>query len=102
MHWGIECRSGWLDLIDRMCDDVVRSFPEAQFEQVKQKFGRLQVYMAGGNRFYSPDIMDILATYSARSTLICERCGYPGEMRDIEWRECMCDQHFAEYIANSR
>jgi len=43
MCWGIETGDGWIDLIDRMCQELKEKHPWVEFTQIKEKFGQLRV-----------------------------------------------------------
>ena len=47
---GFECGDGWEPLIRRLCGDLRKIGPEADFRvaQVKEKFGGLRFYCDGG------------------------------------------------------
>ena len=53
-RWGIECRTGWRQVVERMLDDLERAIAAQPLEtrqkfrivQLKEKFGLLVVYLA--------------------------------------------------------
>lgn len=78
MGRGIECEDGWFDIIDAFCakvqTQVKYGMPPVTLKQVKQKFGTLIIYFAGG------DAMTRGMAYMAEamSEKICEVCGEYG------------------------
>lgn len=75
-HFGIECNSGWFDIIHEMCVKLkallVNPGDEGfTFHQVKEKFGELRVYPSRS----TPEIEKILDEAVAKSLTVCEVCG---------------------------
>jgi len=67
------------------CGQIVAS-------QVKEKFGTLRFYYDGG------DVGDgyfrgVEAMAEAMSSVTCEECGAPGQLRGGGWIRCLCDTH---------
>lgn len=96
-------------------------------DQVKEKFATLRFYYSfadepmpihafdsltgGGIRFYPStnngdeklsqlrrDIAAIVKKYENKSGKICEKCGNPGEIRDLPWRQTLCDSCYQNYL----
>ena len=51
MYWGIDCSSGWFNIIDQVCQYIAMNlkhnwhcYPKLRFTQVKEKFGTLRLY----------------------------------------------------------
>jgi hypothetical protein len=94
MSWGIECESGWYDLLHDMCQevmDMIAATPdlflyEFRAEQVKEKFGTL--------RFYSNSttiLQNIVDRYERLSGSTCEMCGKPGILHHSgSWLKTLC------------
>jgi hypothetical protein len=57
------------------------------FTQIKEKFGTLTVYSAGGDE-YCRGAIDMAEGLSSR---ICEDCGNPGKIRPGGWIRTLCD-----------
>ena len=99
MCWGIECDSGWYNLIDRLCyqiqwhidhnlsDDDEASQIQVEAIQVKEKYGTLRFYYHGGNRF----IDGLVSMAESLSAVTCERCGNPGEPNKKGWIKTLCE-----------
>jgi hypothetical protein len=57
------------------------------FTQIKEKFGTLRVYSAGGDEFCS----GVISMAEAMSSVTCEECSMPGEVRNDSWIVTLCD-----------
>jgi hypothetical protein len=57
--------------------------------QVKEKYGTLRFYCHGGDD-YTQGVLDMAETLSS---MTCERCGAPGQLRDGGWMRTLCEQH---------
>ena|SRR5229473_402860 len=76
MCWGIECDDGWYDILDKLCENIVKSGFHIKATQVKEKFGTLRFYTN-----YSSDTIDNLIENAEKlSEQICEVTGKPGEL----------------------
>ncbi len=92
--FGFECGDGWFGiiygvmlLIDRYASENSISI---HFRQVKEKFGLLRIYTAGGdeNIALMTDIAEIV------SGKLCEMCGDFGELADVQGRMSVrCSKH---------
>lgn len=84
MAFGFDHSDGWFWILDQLCDSIQRYIdnnnqyrkPEDQIsqvvaDQVKEKFGYLNFYCHGGDRY--TDGMIALAEFMSRN--VCERCG---------------------------
>ena len=106
----IECRDGWLPLINSMCQEIQEiidiKYPEFktceepfEFSQIKEKNGRLVCYISFGNY----EIFDIMDKYEEQSRNVCEMCGMKGEMRDLSnWYQTLCDMCFSKRLKELR
>jgi hypothetical protein len=68
MAFGLQCRKGWFYLIDAVMD-VLDGHVET-ISEVKEKYGRLQIYLYGDDYGY-----EIESIASDLSESICEECG---------------------------
>lgn len=96
MCWGFSCGDGWFDLIDTLCDQIQRHIDHAGVQQVeatqvKEKFGSLNFYYAGGDAL----IDGMVSTAEAVSERICEECGAPGQLLSSPdgWLMTRCQTH---------
>jgi len=87
---------GWFNIVWRLCEALEPLVAEAEkatgrpFEvlQVKQKFGRLPVYV----NHRTDAILQRIEIGESESLRICEACGKPGKLRDNCIRT-VCDEH---------
>lgn len=78
MCWGICTGDGWFWLIDRLCatiqarvDHSKGKVKQVEAVQVKEKFGRLRVYINGGDDI----VRGWIQFAECLSVSICEECG---------------------------
>jgi len=76
-----QCRDGWFDLIDTLCERLQfwtdrNNAPQVIVSQVKEKYGELSFYAHRGNE--TQDGMIELA--EAMSARLCEQCGKLGHL----------------------
>lgn len=65
-----------------------RQVPQVEAVQVKEKFGTLRFYIAGGN-----DKMDSLISFAENlSGCTCEECGRPGTQDNGGWIKTLCEE----------
>ena len=102
--FGFECGNGWFELlkdliteIKAICDrgnlvsciglDDEPSQPKVN--QVKEKYGALRFYM----NWTTDAIEEAIDKAEDRSSVTCERCGVPGELRKLGgyWYVTYCD-----------
>ena len=60
--------------------------------QVKEKMGTLRFYMSAETEA----IREAIEEAQARSEIICEVCGAPGELRGEKWVYTLCEEHKRE------
>ena len=116
MAFGIECNSGWFDLIDTLCNFIegqvgwINAYePTAKFgvvaAQVKEKYGTLNFYC---DYVYATDlppevmrrvddtinfISGAIILANRMSGTICESCGAKGSIdQDCTWLMCRCPE----------
>ena len=100
MCYGITCGDGWYTLIDEMCgniknrvENVNRDKPEeerivCEAVQVKEKWGGLRFYVAGGDDFTN-GIINLAESMSYR---ICSECGNQSTpQKKRGWIYTLCD-----------
>lgn len=87
MLFGIEVNKGWYELIDNLFENLSEGII---LLQVKEKFGGLRVYYAGGTKEDNKLIMEA----ESKSVKICETCGKTGELHNNGgWYSVLCDEH---------
>jgi len=90
MAWGMECRDGWHDLIEKMMEEISALKLEGfYFTQIKEKFGTLRVY----TNYYNEEVEAIIQKYEDISAVTCEVCGKPGTINDGGWLQVRCEEH---------
>lgn len=90
MAWGLEVGDGWHDLIRRLCEDVMTMNPPETFKalQVKEKFGGLRFYVAGG----SQEISNRIDAAERESYKTCETCGSTESVTSTgSWITTLCE-----------
>lgn len=72
MHWGCAHGDGWFEILHNACKEIAK-FDDGTFyfEQIKEKFGGLRLYYAGGNE----KIHKITTAAEDESYKTCEHCG---------------------------
>ena len=73
------------------CDQYDDGHPRAV--QVKEKFGTLRFYMTGETE----EMSRLIHRAEERSAVTCEKCGKPGEYRDLGWAFTLCDSCTAKH-----
>jgi len=83
MSRGCEFADGWYRLLERLCEELEPvAPPEFQFDQVKEKFGRMRIYARNGNE----ETMRLIHQAAEESLRVCEECGAT-EGVTTEWAE---------------
>jgi hypothetical protein len=86
-RWGIECRTGWRQIVERMLDGLERAIaaqtPETRYEfrivQLKEKFGFLVVYLASAP---TPEMRKVIDHATGESKVTCDVCAEPGTLAE--------------------
>jgi hypothetical protein len=95
MAFGYENGLGWYPLIEELFDKITELLDTKYLElkedfevlQVKEKWGSLRVYVSTAN----DEIFDLIDEYEEKSSKICENCGKPGIIKEINgWWTCTC------------
>lgn len=90
---GIGVPEGWVPLVLEMHERVVAVCPGIQYEQVKQKFAELRVYVRGANPAAQALIWDV----EVASRTVCEVCGGAGSpCHRRGWYRALCVEHSDE------
>lgn len=99
LHWGYACGNGWYPLISKTAkklEKLILELPENKRKfykatQVKQKFGRLCLYMYDR----TAEMKQIITDAETESLRTCEVCGRPGEIVQIphRWVTVNCQEH---------
>ena len=99
-YGGFEIRSGWLTLVEILCESIENHrlykqkygddvFEPVVVEQIKEKFGTLRFYYSGGDEY----INGLVAMAEAISGKTCDVCGGPGRLTGKNWLATRCKEH---------
>lgn len=84
-----ECGPGWFSLLDEMFGELQAAGfnVSSGFSQIKEKWGTLRIYTYDCNVPY-----DIIHKYERKSGKVCESCGKPGELKEVDyWWSTLCE-----------
>jgi hypothetical protein len=98
-RWGIEIHAGWRTIMERLLEGLEAAIVARPAEerdryrivQIKEKFGRLTVYLASE----PPVEMSALLEAAAEESIVtCEVCGAPGQLAErTAWWATRCPAH---------
>jgi streptogramin lyase len=97
-RWGIEINAGWRPILERLLGRLETEIAAQPMDdrdrfrvlQIKEKFGRLTVYLADSTL----DMDAVIQKAADESTQICEVCGAPGELKQRDyWWSPRCEEH---------
>ncbi|MEM3858791.1 MAG: hypothetical protein QW478_05220 [Candidatus Micrarchaeaceae archaeon] len=95
MTFGLMCDKGWFNLIDAAMDLIEEENRKEyiRIEEVKEKYGQLEIYFSGG----SDELNKKIDRISVLSNVICEECGEVIKTKHKQggWIYTRCDKHFA-------
>ena len=89
LNYGIECNNGWHDLLNDLCEQIVKLNPPEDFcfVQIKQKFGLLRIYVDNSNE----EINNLINAVELKSAKICEHCGSDQHVTsEGSWIKTLC------------
>jgi hypothetical protein len=98
-RWGIECGPGWRAIVERLLDELETAIVAQSEErrgrhrviQLKEKFGRLVVYLAGEP---TAAMLDAIDQAGRESEATCDVCSAPGRWRERDgWFGSRCAGH---------
>jgi hypothetical protein len=78
---------GWAKLLDEVYDRLEK-FPDSYISQIKEKWGRLRIYVFGVDEA----TLDFIDDIEERSGMVCEKCGKVGKLRTGGWLKTLCDE----------
>jgi hypothetical protein len=87
--------NGWLGIIQRLFEVLIKMGWDKSFINVKQKFGGMSIFLDN-----TPENSTHFIIESERETFkICEVCGEPGEQNRIKgWVYTLCEEHRDEKL----
>ena len=90
--WGFQCGDGWLKIIDKLSEEIVKVSPTTEATTVKEKFGKLRFYTTKDS---NPDKVDKLISKAVKkSSKTCEICGEKGKpfKSTFGWLSVLCKE----------
>jgi hypothetical protein len=91
--WGVvDCEEGWWPIIAQLDRDIAAIESDYEVHQIKEKFGGLRFYYAGGTG-NDARIDELIAQAERVAAQTCELCGAPGRARGTRWIRTVCDEH---------
>jgi hypothetical protein len=92
--WGasVDCGEGWRPIIAQLDRDIAAIESAYEVHQIKEKFGGLRFYYAGGTG-NDARIDELIAQAERPAAQTCELCGAPGRARATGWIRTVCDEH---------
>lgn len=103
--FGCEVGNGWYSVLYGLCDEITKAYDKTGAKvdiipiQIKEKFGELCFYYEtpNANPFLRKTINEIVEKWEEESTMVCERCGQPGQLRkDLPWVLTLCDECYEQ------
>lgn len=108
-YGGFAVGAGWWPIIEAVCSNIqahldhrnslFKNYPDQHkpveqvvIDQIKEKFGGLRFYYAGGDETVY-GMVRMAEAWAGRS---CEDCGNVGKRQGTGWIRTMCDFHNAE------
>lgn len=94
-------RPGWNGLVRDLLQKIDAELTDAEaadfhLVQVKEKYGTLRIYCQAPESSVRARIVPFIREAEKASETICDRCGKPGQLRDIDgWFSTLCDEHQA-------
>jgi hypothetical protein len=84
-----DCEDGWFKLIWELCEGLEKIIDKSFIvEQVKEKFGTLRFYVS----YVNDDINSLIEKAELQSSITCEICGNPGELKIKRgWYRTVCE-----------
>jgi hypothetical protein len=98
MCFGFEFQNGWYDIIDNLCQQIqdyvnAGNCDQVEATQVKEKYGQLSFYIAGGDDF----VYNLIDAAEDLSYKTCEYCGTTKNVgRTIGWIITCCKKCHSE------
>jgi hypothetical protein len=98
-RWGIDIMAGWRPILERLLgrleSEIVAQPAEERdrfrIVQIKEKFGRLTVYLDTEG---TPAMRAAIDAAAEESVQTCEVCGVPGELKERNfWWAPRCKEH---------
>lgn len=79
----------WHPIIRKLIEDLFKSGWDGVLTQIKEKFGGLRFYIAGGSK----EMFELIRKAEAKTKTICIECGKPATHTTECWVTYVCDEH---------
>lgn len=98
-RWGIECGTGWRHIVEKLLERLETAIAAQpigrrdvfRIVQIKEKFGRLTVYLASEG---SAEMRAAIQDAAEQSVITCEVCSAPGRLEERHgWWSAKCAAH---------
>jgi len=82
---------GWIPIVQKLIEDINKISENLDIEvvDIKEKFGTLRFYTDGCS---SKEIDELIMQAEIESSITCDLCGQPGELRKGGWLRTLCDK----------
>ncbi|KAK0460471.1 uncharacterized protein EV420DRAFT_212004 [Desarmillaria tabescens] len=88
-RWALTCGRGWEGLVRQVCEELKRRGSGVVFTQIKEKFGKLRIYVDSGDE----EMRRYLWEMEEKSGKVCETCGAEGRLADSSgWYFATCEE----------
>lgn len=77
---------GWAKLVGDLIEDLFAAGWDGRIQQIKEKFGSLRFYA----RTRTDEQQMLIDAAAEKSSVTCEKCGEPGQIRPGGWIVCLC------------
>lgn len=84
-------RPGWHVLVAELNHQLREIDPDVPVRQVKEKLGRLRVYLGASEK--ADELEAAVLAAEARSVTVCDLCGAPGQLHQDGIYRTRCDLH---------
>ena len=81
-----EVGPGWVPILDRLAEDLIKMGWDRDLHQVKEKFGTLRFYVGRSTE----EMEDRISQAEDESAVTCEECGAPGKTGGRGWIKTLC------------
>lgn len=92
---------GWMQILERLFEELERCNPVPQLAYAKTKFARLRLVLRDTS---DPSVAQLVKRAEIEAAFSCEACGAPGETVQVDggWHVVLCQQHQTELRREGR
>lgn len=98
VEYSISIPPGWTKLVCELDDSLEELNPGYKIVQVKEKFGTLRYYIEPLDSFSMATARIIINIAELESSKTCQRCGEPGELREMGAVITLCDYDYKYHL----